>query len=108
MDRFPTWPFLFVAWLLLGAAVFAAFIGWTAGLLLCEQGCKGTLGTVRTLEVALPLVGLVPAVLLVVFTGRRRWHWALGALFTALAVYGLWGWMLELLTHPSDHGITPF
>jgi hypothetical protein len=105
MDRIPHWAVLTVTLLLFIGALFAAYVGWLSAVLLCENGCTGTLGAIRTWVKALPIVGILPTALVVLLTYQRRCAWALAALVAALVLYGVWGWMLELLTHPMDHGI---
>jgi hypothetical protein len=91
--------------LLLGAALFAAMVAWASASLLCENGCDGTLGLIRKLQTAAALVGLLPTSLVVFFAYRGHRRHMVVALAIALVVYAIWGVLLELLTHPSEHGI---
>lgn len=98
---------LLIAWLLFAAALVAMPLAIAWGSLLCENGCEGTLGTIRSLQVGAALAGLMLTALAVAFAHQGRGRWVVVALLLALGMYLIWGVLLELLTHPTDHGILP-
>lgn len=111
MDDTPPWDdtpsrvIVVLAWLLLAAALFAAFVGLVGSWLGCEQGCEGSLGNIRTAVVILSLLVLVPAGRVVFFAHRREWKRMGRALLAGIVIFALWAIALELFTHPSDYGL---
>jgi hypothetical protein len=94
-----------VAVVLVAASMFAALVALASGSLLCEQGCEGTLNVIRRAQEVVGVAGVVPAVAFLVFAIRGNIRWAWIALAVGVVTYIVWGVLLELLTHPRDHGI---
>lgn len=96
--------YLLVALALLGGAVFALLVAGAANWLACEN--EGTPACARQNlafgQYVLAMVGLVPAVVLVVAaTVRKRWVAAL-ALAVGLPLYLVWALLLDAAVHGWD------
>ena len=91
--------------LLLGLALIAAVIALASASTLCENGCEGTLGLIRKLQIVAALVGLLPTALVVFFAYRDHRRRMIVAIVMSLVVYAVWGVLLELLSNPTAHGV---
>jgi hypothetical protein len=93
-----------VALALLGGAVFAVLAGWAANWLACEN--RGTPACARqdlaSAQVTLALVGLLPALVLVLATvlGKRRL--AIAAVVVGVPLYLAWALLLDAAVHGWD------
>jgi hypothetical protein len=93
-----------VALALLGGAAFATLVGWAANWLACQNG--GTPACARqefaSAQFTLAMVGLVPALVLVLaaLLGKRRL--AIAALIVGVPLYLVWALLLDAATHGWD------
>ncbi len=89
---------------LLGGAGFAVLVGWTVQWLACEN--EGTEACARTdLALAtyvLAIVGLVPAVVLLLAALFSKRRLAIGALAFGVLLYLSWALLLDAAVHGWD------
>jgi hypothetical protein len=89
---------------LLGGAGFAVLVGWTAQWLACEN--EGTEACARAdLALAtyvLAIVGLVPAVVLLLAALFSKRRLAIGALAVGVLLYLAWALLLDAAVHGWD------
>jgi hypothetical protein len=93
-----------VALALLGGAAFATLVGWAANWLACQNG--GTPACARqelaSAQFTLAMVGLVPALVLVLaaLLGKRRL--AIAAVVVGVPLYLVWALLLDAAVHGWD------
>ena len=89
---------------LLGGAVFAVFVGGVTNWLACEN--EGTPACERQdlafTQYVLAIVGLVPALALVVAAALRKRRLAMLALAVGVPLYLVWAVLLDAATHGWD------
>jgi hypothetical protein len=93
-----------VALALVGGAVFAALVGGAVSWLACEN--QGTPACARqdlaSAQFTLAIVGLVPAIVLLLAALLNRRRLALAAVVVGVPLYLLWALLLDAAVHGWD------